>query len=383
MKQLFILLIIALLSSSIFSENFYTITQISQTSYLEDDNPFLYQATSLFDGDLDTVWADGNPENYRKNDHISIEFENPIELDEIRIAPGYFNTGLFNANNRIKKLQIKFDTHPSYDDAINAEFQDVMEIQSINIETKISVKTITFIIKEVYSGSKWDDTCISEIEFYNQNNKIQNNHYQSSTNNLGELRNYEYDTNGNIIRETYDYFVRSGGSRGSIKYFWDWKNENILFSIDNENDFPMVELYTYEENLLTSIEGRMYEGLYSHNSIKKFEYDETGRLIKEYKELPDGKQKNIKKYTYANNKLINMTSYDYQNRETIRTYIYSGQIEIGYIENSKNGQLHFQYIFDDNGNKVALLTGDGKSLKLSANYKYNGQGFLEEERHYY
>ena len=64
-------------------------------------------------------------------------------------------------NNRVKKLKIIFS-----DERYQiADLKDVNNFQRILIDRDSPTKFIKLEILEVYKGSKFNDTCISEIDF--------------------------------------------------------------------------------------------------------------------------------------------------------------------------------------------------------------------------
>lgn len=112
---------------------------------------------------------------------------NPIT--KIRIYNGYGKSDvLWKANNRVKKLGINID---GYNGKINNndhtnnyqyKFQVIIQDSGWNdivlnnyIKDRDSINYISsmkFYILETYRGTKYNDTCISEIEFYNRNEKF-------------------------------------------------------------------------------------------------------------------------------------------------------------------------------------------------------------------
>jgi len=48
---------------------------------------------------------------------------------------------------------------------INLDLKDTMDLQKIKIEPHVT-KSIKFTIKDVYKGSKYEDTCISELKLW-------------------------------------------------------------------------------------------------------------------------------------------------------------------------------------------------------------------------
>ena len=96
-------------------------------------------------------------------EYLEIKFVNPQK--EISILGGYVNTkrqDLFKKNNRLKKVLI---TDLDSDYSVEMDFEDIAMFQSITFDKYLS--NIRIEIKEVYKGSKYDDTCISGIMISN------------------------------------------------------------------------------------------------------------------------------------------------------------------------------------------------------------------------
>lgn len=92
-------------------------------------------------------------------EYIELKFVKPQKF--ISILGGYVNTDrqdLFKKNNRLKKVLIS-DLDSDY--SIEMDFEDIAMFQNITFDKYLS--NIRIEIKEVYNGSKYDDTCISGI----------------------------------------------------------------------------------------------------------------------------------------------------------------------------------------------------------------------------
>ena len=66
----------------------------------------------------------------------------------------------FYENNRMASFRV-FDEQP-----ILVELSDSEEVQYIIFENPIMEKQVTLIVDSVFGGTKWNDTCITEIAFY-------------------------------------------------------------------------------------------------------------------------------------------------------------------------------------------------------------------------
>jgi len=150
------------------------------SSVLKPGTKFDYKPRNVTDKDLSTAWVEGTPE-YGIGETISFitnvvhnDYGTALELDSIGIINGYAkSTTAFNENSRIKKLIIRTGKESSYDyeegdKPVISVFilKDTPEIQYLKFKSPISATDIEMEIADVYKGSKYKDTAITEIEFF-------------------------------------------------------------------------------------------------------------------------------------------------------------------------------------------------------------------------
>jgi ankyrin repeat protein len=93
---------------------------------------------------------------------IKFTFKRTMEIDFVNIKNGFGDSEYFKANNRVKELRVSDGRGNS--EIIELEDTDVF--QKIRFENVYKTDYLEFEILEVYRGSRWDDTCIDEISFY-------------------------------------------------------------------------------------------------------------------------------------------------------------------------------------------------------------------------
>lgn len=205
--------------------------------------PGRYSVVNAFDGDIKTCYAEGRGWSHKGD--FEINFDKYITMDEIRFAAGYFKSKeLFKLNNRLKEINIAVtDKIKKESKIITLTFNDKMEFQSKKIK-KIKVKSIFFSIEKVYSGLKYNDTCISEIQFFNNGKEIIINnkkklkqqyisHLESKLINLFQDKKYEFNlcndgkvffsSNGNIKHNLY------GPCNKALPKKWKVKDARLFF----------------------------------------------------------------------------------------------------------------------------------------------------------
>ncbi len=136
--------------------------KVTCSSTLTDkNNKFLYDIDNIFDNDDNTAWVEGS-EGDGIGEWIQLDFDEEYNIERIDIISGYSKSkAIFNANNRIKTLEISF----SDGSTMNLDLKDTMDLQKIKIEPHVT-KSVKFIIKDIYKGSKYNDACISELKLW-------------------------------------------------------------------------------------------------------------------------------------------------------------------------------------------------------------------------
>lgn len=137
------------------------ISQISATSQLSEYD-MIHSSDRLIDGDISTAWVEGMP-GQGVGASVSIEFDGEYLINGIKINAGYQkNDELYNKNSRPKKIGISFS------DGIYEvhELDDVNDVQDIAFNKAVVTNKVSLIIEDVYSGTKYEDTAISEISVY-------------------------------------------------------------------------------------------------------------------------------------------------------------------------------------------------------------------------
>jgi hypothetical protein len=145
----------------------FSIMDLSSSSFLQEKTDlYAYHPWKASDGDPKTAWNEG-VEGPGIGESLKIVLENdhrnPVVYDRIEIMPGFYDEKWYKKNNRIKKLQI-IDGDFKYE----ATFVDGMNVKTINLPQPVfSTGILSFIIKDVFGGEAYDETCISEISIFN------------------------------------------------------------------------------------------------------------------------------------------------------------------------------------------------------------------------
>ena len=134
---------------------------LSVSSQLTGKSGTVYGAAFLNDGDTSTPWEEG-VEGDGIGEQITYEPEAGTKLQVIRIYPGNGRSDkAFQENNRPKTITLEIDGKKQ-----TLNFDDAGHFYTFSSKKPVTAKQVKLIIDSVYPGSKWQDTCISEVEFY-------------------------------------------------------------------------------------------------------------------------------------------------------------------------------------------------------------------------
>jgi hypothetical protein len=144
-----------------------SLTSSGQPTENYDKN--VYHPVKLFDGNPLTSWIEDKP-GFGDGAWVGASFSSSIKIDEIKISGGYFDPQWWSANNRVKKAIINLNGKDYIMD-----FADKMVPQSLKLPAEVLLNDFKITIKDAYLavGQTWNDTAISEIEFYYKGKKIQ------------------------------------------------------------------------------------------------------------------------------------------------------------------------------------------------------------------
>lgn len=121
-----------------------------------------YHVREIMDNDLKTAWVEGKPDD-GVGEWVEFTFDPEIILERISLINGYTRSEtLYQANNRVKKIRISFDDGTYLDQELK---DGELKPQTITLPEAKQIRTLRLTVLETYKGSKFNDTCISEIKF--------------------------------------------------------------------------------------------------------------------------------------------------------------------------------------------------------------------------
>ncbi|URJ49808.1 discoidin domain-containing protein [Paenibacillus polymyxa] len=133
--------------------------KISASSTLSDQAGNSYAARNIMDGDASTAWCEGSKGD-GIGEWIKIDFGSMQELKGFELINGLAkSSNAYQANNRVKRMKLEFSNGQTMivdNDFIRNEFLD----------NPIHTSFVKITIEAVERGSKYYDTCMSEIRFF-------------------------------------------------------------------------------------------------------------------------------------------------------------------------------------------------------------------------
>ena len=115
-----------------------------------------YSENNLFEGSWKS-WVEGKNDD-GIGESITFEFEKPVSIFHIGFRNGYGDLRYFYANNRVKVIEVLVNN------TIRQEYtlKDWWGFQTIRLNQN-DISSLKIQIKDVYHGTRYKDTCISEI----------------------------------------------------------------------------------------------------------------------------------------------------------------------------------------------------------------------------
>ena len=144
--------------------------RITASSSLQSQGKYSYGAENLHDFDHETAWVEGK-EGYGIGEYITYEFPyRSPRVTTINIHNGYVKSDqAWLANSRVKKLKVYYNDVPYaillLENSRSLQWFDVGVLGNHPSPKNAKVWTLKFEILEVWPGTKYKDTAISDIYF--------------------------------------------------------------------------------------------------------------------------------------------------------------------------------------------------------------------------
>lgn len=142
----------------IYSKHLSNIYAIKASSAKIEENSRLYSVRNLIDRDSKTAWVPASNKS-GIGEWVEFSFDEPMQVNSLNLTNGYAKSDeSFTRNNRIKTAILEFGDGSKS----KVTLKDTSKPQIIPVRKR--TRTIRITISEVYKGTKYDDTCLSDVE---------------------------------------------------------------------------------------------------------------------------------------------------------------------------------------------------------------------------
>ena len=137
------------------------VTSATASSVYEGDRLGIHGSENLYDGKLDTNWAENVP-GYGIGEYVIFNFDRIYAVKEMQIYVGtHLNEDWYKRNCRPKVITLTFSDGSSECVTLTDTYQE----QTICFERYYYTYSIKLTIDDVYPGWMYDDTVIAELNF--------------------------------------------------------------------------------------------------------------------------------------------------------------------------------------------------------------------------
>lgn len=143
---------------------YYEPRSIDASSYLDATDSSHYFPENVDDQNKETAWVEA-AEGNGSGEWIRLNFDGEVTIDGIEFHNGYKKSKeTYLKNNRPFNVLLEF----SDGSHMNVQFSDTFEYTSILPVDSVTTSFVKLTIVDVYKGSTYDDTCISEIRAFKE-----------------------------------------------------------------------------------------------------------------------------------------------------------------------------------------------------------------------
>lgn len=139
-----------------------TPSKVKASSMLPEADGISYAPEKTLDKQAGTMWIEGE-ETAGLGEYVQYDFPATTTISSIEIRPGnFYSKDFWTRHNRVKEVQVKFQTGSPQRFILD----DKQEVQVIKLEAPVKTRFVRIILKGVYQGTTFNDTCISEVRFF-------------------------------------------------------------------------------------------------------------------------------------------------------------------------------------------------------------------------
>lgn len=122
-----------------------------------------HTAESVLDGNNSTAWVEA-ADGQGIGESLMFEFDDTYRVSGIKVKNGFWvDEKTYAKNSRLKEITIGFSDGSSETLTVGDlyNFED-----DLKFTQPMDTKSVSITIYSVYPGSKYQDTCITEVSFY-------------------------------------------------------------------------------------------------------------------------------------------------------------------------------------------------------------------------
>jgi hypothetical protein len=141
--------------------NLSSFAALEASSVLPADRGGTYVAWAAVDGLPESAWVEGVP-GPGVGESITLTFPEPVVVERLGVDVGFDrDADIFAKNNRLERATATF----SNGESVALAFSDSRGVQVIDVEP-VETSFVRLVIEAVYPGTKYDDTCLAEVEVW-------------------------------------------------------------------------------------------------------------------------------------------------------------------------------------------------------------------------
>lgn len=134
----------------------------AEQSSMASSGNYDYSAKSAADGDITSSWQEG-VEGLGEGTGIKLSLNGTHKIRYIVLYLGNWRSDeMWQKNARPAKLSINLGDNQAKD----VEFSDEKKAFCLSFDEPVEASFVSLYIQAGYAGAKWNDNCISEVEFY-------------------------------------------------------------------------------------------------------------------------------------------------------------------------------------------------------------------------
>lgn len=134
-------------------------SQVTASSTLPKSKITSYLPSQIIDGDTATCWCEG-VKGSGVGQSFTIKFGKSLKISSLHILPGYGKSvTAYLENNSVRKAKIAFSDGTSFTADFTKDYGFDLPVDKVTASLK-------FTILEVVPGSKYNDTCVSELAVF-------------------------------------------------------------------------------------------------------------------------------------------------------------------------------------------------------------------------